>query len=71
MVEEMQVQSGIYNDRKMLREMVALYQWMLKEVCAGRQILSEDAVRQKRTICRTDSIENIQRRMEKYNYGNK
>lgn len=69
MMEEMHIQSGIYNRTELCREMVAIFQWVLEEALAGKEIIAEDAENEVRTFVVTESIENIKRRRQKYHDG--
>ncbi|WP_341839258.1 hypothetical protein [Chitinophaga caseinilytica] len=71
MMQEMQLQSGIYDRTELCQEMVAIYQWVLQETWEGKEILSEDSVRQKQTRITTTAIENIERRRQNFAYGQK
>lgn len=69
MMEMMHIQSGIYDPAKLCRQMVAMYQWALDQACDGKQIVAEDLKREVKTICRSDTFDNINRRRKNYSHG--
>ncbi|MGE7775464.1 hypothetical protein ACQKLP_12115 [Chitinophaga sp. NPDC101104] len=70
-LQELHMQSGIFNRTKLCQEMVSFYQWMLDEVWSGNEIVSQDPEGQHQKVINCTSIQNIQRRRQNFLHGKK